>query len=117
MVTGAHETITRSVMQWDGVVSAPHRFGGTEYRLGTREIGHLHGDYMLDIPFPKEVRDEVVSAGLAQPHHLLPETGWVSFYLVKAEDQQAAVDLLRRSYQVALAQLERRSQTAKEVGK
>ncbi len=38
----------------------PHRFGGTEYRLGKRELGHIHGDYLVDIPFPKKVRDEIM---------------------------------------------------------
>ena len=80
-VNGAKDEITRVVLTWDGMAAAPHRFGGTEYRLGTREIGHIHGDHMLDIPFPKKVRDDVVAAGRAEPHHLLPETGWISFYL------------------------------------
>jgi hypothetical protein len=50
------------------------------------------------------VRDEIVSAGLAQPHHILPETGWVSFYLRREEDVQNATALLRRSYEIALKQ-------------
>jgi hypothetical protein len=100
-VSGAQAQITRELLSWEGVSAAPHRFGGTEYRMGRRELGHIHGDQMLDIPFPKKVRDEVVGAGLAQPHHLLPDTGWVSFYLRNEEDVQRAIDLLQRSYQIA----------------
>ena len=103
-VSNAQKTITQTLAVWDGVSTAPHRFGGVEYRLGTREIGHIHGDHLVDIPFPKKVRDEIVNAGLAEPHHILPETGWVSFYLQEAADIQKAIDLLRRSYEIAVKQ-------------
>ena len=42
---------------WPGVEAHPHRFGGTEYRIGKREIGHIHGDALVDIPFPTKVRE------------------------------------------------------------
>ena len=103
-VSNAQKIITQTLSLWEGVSTAPHRFGGVEYRLGTRELGHIHGDHLLDIPFPKKVRDEVVEAGLAEPHHILPETGWVSFYLREEEDVQKAIALLRRSYEIAWRQ-------------
>jgi predicted DNA-binding protein (MmcQ/YjbR family) len=103
-VSNAQKTITRALTSWEGVSTAPHRFGGVEYLLGTRELGHIHGDHLVDIPFPKKVRDEVVSAGLAEPHHILPETGWISFYLREEDDTQTAIALLRRSYEIALKQ-------------
>jgi hypothetical protein len=73
--------IRAMVLEWPDVTAHPHRFGGVEYRLGARELGHVHGDHLLDIPFPTRVRDEIVDAGLAEPHHILPDTGWVSLYL------------------------------------
>ena len=88
---------------------APHRFGGVEFMLGTREIGHLHGDRLLDVPFPKRVRDELVATDLAKPHHVLPESGWVSFFIEKEADVDAAIALLRRSHDLVAAQLERRA--------
>jgi hypothetical protein len=103
-VRGAGSEIVNAVVAWPGVESHPHRFGGTEFRLGRREIGHIHGDHLVDIPFPKRVRDEVVGAGRAEPHHLLPETGWVSFYLRAPADVAQAVDLLRLSFDLALKQ-------------
>ena len=103
-VSNAQKAITQILLAWDGVSTAPHRFGGVEYRLGTRELGHIHGDHLLDIPFPKKVRDEIVNAGLAEPHHVLPETGWVSFYLQGEADIQKAIELLRRSYEIAVKQ-------------
>ena len=81
----------------------PHRFGGTEFRLGRREIGHIHGDHLVDIPFPKKVRNELIAAGLAEPHHILPESGWISFYIRRGDQVESAIALLRRSYDLAIA--------------
>ncbi len=103
-VYGAKEQITQALLAWEGVTAEPHRFGGTEYRLGRREIGHIHGDYLVDIPFPKKVRDEVVAAGRAEPHHILPQSGWISFYLRQPADIDEAVSLLRRSFELAVKQ-------------
>ena len=103
-VKGAQASITKAATSWEGVTVAPHRFGGVEYVIGTREIGHIHGDHVVDIPFPKKVRDELVTAGRAQPHHILPETGWVSFYLHQETDVEQAITLLHESYQIAQRQ-------------
>lgn len=101
-IHGAGNAIKAAVAAWDGVTAQPHRFGGTEFRLDSREIGHVHGDALVDIPFPTKVRNEIVSAGQAQPHHVLPASGWVRFYIRGPEDVGRAIALLRRSYEIAL---------------
>ncbi len=103
-VKGAQASITHTATSWEGVTVQPHRFGGVEYVIGKREIGHIHGDHLVDIPFPKKVRDELVAAGRAEAHHILPETGWVSFYLRQPEDVEKAIALLQQSYQIAQKQ-------------
>jgi hypothetical protein len=103
-VRGASKQIVDTLLTWEGMEAHPHRFGGTEFRIGRREIGHIHGDVLVDLPFPKKVRDEIVAAGEAEPHHILPDTGWVSFYLRKEGDIQRAIALLKRSYDLALKQ-------------
>jgi hypothetical protein len=100
-VSGAKERIDAAVQGWPGITSQPHRFGGTEYCLGRREIGHVHGDSLVDIPFPKTVRNELVTAGRAEPHHILPDSGWVSIYLRQASDVDRAIELLRLSFEIA----------------
>jgi hypothetical protein len=62
-VHGAGQSIKARVSAWEGITTRPHRFGGTEYRLGGREIGHVHGDSLVDIPFPTRVRNELVATG------------------------------------------------------
>ncbi|MDQ3250546.1 MAG: DUF5519 family protein [Chloroflexota bacterium] len=111
-VSGAGNQITQSVLSWAGVSAHPHRFGGTEYQLGTREIGHIHGDHLVDIPFPTKVRNEVVAAGQAEPHHLLHDSGWISFYLRQPGDVEGALSLLHRSYTIAFQQQQKRNAQA-----
>jgi len=113
-VKGAQSSITKTVTGWAGVTPKPHRFGGVEYVIGRREIGHIHGDQLVDIPFPKKVRDEIVAAGRAQPHHILPETGWVSFYLRKENDVEKAITLLHESYEIAQKQKSKNTEEQNE---
>ena len=110
-VKHAQQEITSAVSRWPAVSAAPHRFGGVEYRVGTHEFGHIHGDHLVDIPFPTKVRDEIVSTGQAEVHHLLRDSGWVSFYIRNADDIAHAVDLLQRSYAIAVEQRRRRHVT------
>ena len=109
-VAGAHKRIIAAVSGWDEVEIRPHRYGGHEFRLGKRELGHIHGDALVDIPFPKAVRNEVVAAGQAEPHHILPNSGWVSLFLKSDEDVERAIALLERSLE--LAREHRKSVTA-----
>jgi hypothetical protein len=95
------ERIIATVGSWPGVESAPHRFGGVEFRLGRRELGHLHGDRLADLPFPRRVRDELIAAGRAEPHHVLPDSGWVSFRIRSEADVDAAIELFHMGYERA----------------
>lgn len=99
---GAHEMIRREVLSWPGVMEAPHRFGGGEFRLGKRELGHLHGDYLADLPFPVRVREELVRDGKAMPHHILPRSGWVSYPIRDAAAVPGAIALFRLAYERAV---------------
>lgn len=91
-------SIERELLSWEGVTSKPHRFGGVEFRVAQRELGHLHGDRVADLPFPLKVREELVEAGKASPHHHLPRTGWVSRYIRGPDDVPAVIELFRLNY-------------------
>ena len=95
---GAGELIHAEVSGWPGVDAVPHRFGGTEYRFGRKEMGHVHGDRLADLPFPRRIRDELIAAGRAQPHHVLPDSGWVSVWMNGPDDAVAVIELFRRQY-------------------
>ena len=88
---------------WDGVTTHAHRFGGVEFRFGKRELGHLHGDppRLADLPFKRTVRDMLVETGRALPHHVMPESGWVSKPIRTADDAAETIELFRLSYERA----------------
>ena len=92
------EMVEREVSSWPEVEAKPHRFGGVEFRVRGHEIGHLHGSRLADLPFPIRIRKELVAEGKAEPHHLLPQTGWVSYYPRGQEDAPALVELFRLNY-------------------
>jgi len=83
---------------WDGISTAPHRFGGVEFNLGKVEVGHIHSNGMLDIPFTRKIAEILVAEGECEPHHLLPETGWITFYMRGEDDVAQAARLMRLSY-------------------
>ncbi len=89
------DEIAAQVAVWDGVTSAPHRFGGTEFLLEGREIGHVHGFGLADIVFSRPLRDQLVAEGQALPHHIYPDSGFISFYVKKEPDVQHALWLFR----------------------
>jgi hypothetical protein len=94
----AADRIRAEVGSWPDVTVVPHRFGGVEFRVGRRELGHLHGGHLADLPFPRRIRDELITAGRADPHHVLPDTGWVSFRIRSGDDVDRAIALFRLNY-------------------
>jgi len=101
VVPHAQDRIVKELSKWSGVSALPHRFGGTEFRFGRRELGHVHGDYQADIAFPMAVRNQLVEQKKAQPHHILPKSGWITFRFREEEDVDRAVELFRLSYDLA----------------
>lgn len=94
----ANEAVTREVSWWKGVSVHDHRFGGVEFRVGRRELGHLHPTF-ADLPFPKRVRDELVAARRAKPHHVLPDSGWVTVPMRTITEVADVIALFRQNYE------------------
>lgn len=92
------EKINKEILSWPGVTTGQHRFGGTEFRVGKREMGHIHDDKLADLPFPMQVRNQLIESGRALPHHILPESGWVSKWIRNEEDVSEVVELFRMQY-------------------
>jgi len=92
------EKISKEILSWPGVTTGPHRFGGTEFRIGKREMGHIHGDKLADLPFPMQTRHQLIESGRASPHQVLPESGWVSKWIRSEEDLSEVVELFRMQY-------------------
>ena len=96
----AIQSVRTAVESWKGVTTHAHRFGGIEFRCGRRELGHLHNKF-ADLPFPHRVRDELVATGLAKPHHILPDSGWVTVPMRTASEVANVIELFRQNYERA----------------
>src|SRR5215216_1250931 len=93
------EKIKNEILSWPNVTAAPHQFGGIEFRLNKRELGHIHGDRLADLPFPMSIRNELVNSGRVSPHHVLPQSGWISYWIETGKkDEQAEVKQLKMKY-------------------
>jgi hypothetical protein len=79
-----------------------HRFGGIEFRVGNRQLGHLHGDRIADIPLKRTLRDELVASGRARIHRWRPDSGWVTVDLDSDDGRAEAVRLLHMGYESAM---------------
>ena len=97
----AREAVTQVVSGWQGVSMHAHRFGGVEFRLGRRELGHLHATF-ADLPFPVATRNDLIAAGRAMPHHILPESGWVTAPMRSSADVETVIELFRQNYERAM---------------
>jgi hypothetical protein len=105
------ESIQKEILSWSFVTAEPHRFGGLEFRFNKRELGHLHGERVADLPFPMTTRNELINSGRVSPHHVLPQSGWVSYWINNGEkDVPVVLELFRMRYE----QLKPRSQPTQE---
>jgi len=95
------EKIKREVLSWPNVTAEQHKFGGIEFLINKREMGHIHGDRLADLPFPKKIRDDLVNSGRASPHHVMPQSGWLSYWIKKGEEEDldALIGLFRLRYE------------------
>jgi hypothetical protein len=75
----ANQAVIREVSSWEGVSVHEHRMGGVGRRL----------------------RDELVAAGRAKPHHLLPDSGWVTVPMRTASEVAGVIGMFRLSYERA----------------
>ncbi len=86
------------MLQLGEVTEAPHRFGGTEFRVQNREFMHNHGFRHLDIRLSREDQGRILKEGKAQPHKFAPQAGWITFRIRSDEDLETAKELIRLAY-------------------
>jgi Luciferase len=91
--------IQREVGSWPQVRVDVHSHGMVFFHVGKREIGHLHGERLADLPFPVRIREKLVTEGKASLHYLHPKSGWITYYLRSVGDVEPVVELFRLNYQ------------------
>ncbi len=80
-----------------GVRLRVHRVGGVELAAGKRALGPPPGPGLLDLGGGRAAADRLLCAGAVRPHHVLPDSGWVSFQLESPADVSPALALLREA--------------------
>jgi hypothetical protein len=85
-------------------VGPGNRGSSVAFRLGRREIGHLHGDHAAHFGFPRDVWDELRRAGRIVPHPVFPQSQGPAARRIDAEaDVRDVIELLRLNYDRAVA--------------
>ena len=69
------ENIKKEIMSWPYVTSSRIDLGGLEFRINERELGHVHGDCLADLPFPMDVRNDLVNSVLCHIIYYLNRDG------------------------------------------
>ena len=96
--------ITDEVTSWPGVTAGPGRRGEFSFRLGRREIGHLHGDHAAHFGFPKEVWRTLYAQGRIVHHPVVPDQeGWAARRIADDDDVRDVIALLRMNYDRVVA--------------
>ena len=95
----ASQRITEEVTSWPGVHAGPGRRGEFAFRVGRREIGHLHGDHAAHFSFPKQVWAELYEEGRIGYHPVFPgKQGPGGRRIENDDDIRDVIRLLRLNY-------------------
>ena len=97
----ASERIVEVVGSWPGVSVGPgNRGASTAFRVGRREIGHLHGNRSAHFSFPKDTWDELRQQGRIVPHPVFPAARGPAARRIESEaDVDDVIELLRLKYE------------------
>ena len=98
------QQIIEEVTSWPGVEAGPGRRGELAFRLGRREIGHLHGDRAAHFGFPKPVWAELIAQGRVVPHPVFPDAQGPAARRIESDaDVRDVIELMRLNYDRARA--------------
>ena len=100
----ASQQITDEVTSWPGVEAGPGRRGEFAFKLGPREIGHLHGDHAAHFSFPKQVWRDLSAQGRIGPHPVFPEAEGPAARRIESDDDvRDVIELMRLNYDRVVA--------------
>lgn len=92
------DEIEKNVLSWEGTSLKLHKYGGIQFDVKNKEIGHIHSNGLLDILFKREIKMQLIKEGKVQDHHSFSKSGWISFYIKNENDKKYALELLEYSY-------------------
>ena len=91
--------ITQEVTSWLGITAGFGRRGEFGFKVGRREIGHLHGDHVAHFAFPKEVWARLFERGRIEYHPVFPgQPGFGARRIETDDDVDDVIALMRLNY-------------------
>jgi Family of unknown function (DUF5519) len=100
----AREQITEEVTSWPGVTAGPGTRGEFAFKVGGREIGHLHGDYAAHFGFPKQVWTTLFEQKRIDYHPVFPgRPGYGARRIEDEADVRDVIELMRLNYDRVVA--------------
>jgi hypothetical protein len=94
------ERISAEVGSWPGVVLDDGELGELAFKVGRREIGHMHGDRVAHFSFPKGLWGDLRAAGRIDFHPVFPgKVGPASRRIDTEDDVRDVVVLFRLNYE------------------
>ena len=98
-VRSASEQITDEVTSWLGVSAGSGSRGEFAFKVGHREIGHLHGDHAAHFFFPKDIWAELFEQGQVNYHPVFPDKRGPAARRIEDEDDvRDVIELMRLNY-------------------
>jgi hypothetical protein len=95
------DDVEREVLSWPHTSLHAHKFGGIQFNFYDKELGHIHGNGLLDILFSRKTKSELMLKYPVKEHHVFKDSGWISFLIKTEADKNIAIKLLRYSYLAA----------------
>jgi hypothetical protein len=95
----ASEQITEAVTSWPGVTAGYGDRGEFSFRVGRREIGHLHGDRAAHFALGKELGTSLRDRGMVVDHPVFPSKNAMAARAIRnQEDVDEVIELMRINY-------------------
>jgi hypothetical protein len=90
------EAVEAAFLSVPGVTLSNHRFGGVGFILDRKELGHLHGNGLLDLYLGRTLARGAVAAREAECHHLFGDCAWVSVWIDSMDDMEKVQTLISK---------------------
>ena len=87
--------IEAAIRTWPEMRVGIHRLGGIGFFFRGKESSHIHGNGLLDCFVGRANRNALVASGRALPHHVFPNSGWISFWIEDENNVEPAMELIR----------------------
>ena len=101
-----NEELRRRILALPGVTEKANAgIHEDAFFVGRTMFMHIHGHGHCDIQLPKDVQQQVLAEGKAQPHRWAPERGYVTSIVRDEKDLDLTMELIRMAHQGVAARL------------